>query len=109
MPLTLHYEVHISHRCVPFALYFTNSWSGGYQLFTGVKGGCNMMRVVSLHPDHFSKHFIYHVANNKQKQLSRQRMVRADHLWGQLNSVKKAAQQEMTRLVANIGKEPTAR
>jgi hypothetical protein len=30
-------------------------------------------------------------------------------LWGQLNSVKKAAQQEMTRLVANIGKEPTAR
>jgi hypothetical protein len=68
-----------------------------------------MMRVVSLHPDQFSKHFIYHVANNKQKQLSRQRMVRADHLWGQLNSVKKAAQQEMTRLVAKIGKEPTTR
>jgi hypothetical protein len=54
-----------------------------------------MLRVVSLQPGHFSKHFIYHVANNKQKQLSRQRMVRADHLWGQLNSVRKAAIAEM--------------
>jgi hypothetical protein len=75
------------------------SWSGGYQLFTGVKGGCNMMRVVSLHPEDFSKHFIYHVANNKQKQLTRRRMVRADHLWAQLNSVKKAAEKEKARLL----------
>lgn len=57
-----------------------------------------MMRVVSMNPDHFSKHFIYHVANNKQKQLPQQRMVRADHLWAQLNSVKKAAEKEMERL-----------
>jgi hypothetical protein len=64
-------------------------WSGGYQLFTGVRGGCNMQRVVSM--DHFSKHFIYHVANNKQKQLSQERLVRADHLYAQLNSVQKAA------------------
>lgn len=65
-------------------------WSGGYQLFTGVRGGCNMQRVVSM--DHFSKHFIYHVANNKQKQLSQERLVRADHLYAQLNSVQKAAE-----------------
>jgi hypothetical protein len=50
-----------------------------------------MRRIISLHPEHFSKHFLYHVANNKQKQLSTQRMVRADHLWGQLNSVRNAA------------------
>ena len=56
-----------------------------------------MMRVVSMKPDHFSKHFIYHVANNKQKQLEQKRMVRADHLWAQLNSVKKAAEKEKER------------
>lgn len=56
-----------------------------------------MMRVVSMNPQHFSKHFIYHVANNKQKQLSRKRMVRADHLWAQLNSVTKAAMKEKER------------
>jgi hypothetical protein len=66
-------------------------WSGGYQLFTGVKGGCNMQRIISLHPDHVSNHFIYHVANNKQKQLAQNRMVRADHLWGQWNTVRKMA------------------
>jgi len=41
----------------------------------------------------FSKHFIYHVANNKQKQLSQDRLVRADHLLAQLNSVRKEAEQ----------------
>jgi hypothetical protein len=68
-------------------------WSGGYQLFTGVRGGCNMQRVISFHPDHFSKHFIYHTANNKQKQLSKNRLVRADVLFGQLHTVQKAAEQ----------------
>lgn len=68
-------------------------WSGSYQIFTGVKGGCNMQRIISMHPDHFSKHLIYHVANNKQRQLTNDRMVRADHLFGQLNTVKKMAQQ----------------
>lgn len=74
-----------------FLGFYCFSWSGGYQLFTGVLGGCNMRRVISLNPEDFSKHFIYHVSNNKQKQLSSRRMVRADHLWGQLNSVRKAA------------------
>jgi hypothetical protein len=77
------------------------SWSGGYQLFTGVKGGCNMMRIVSMNPQHFSKHFIYHVANNKQIQLAQNRMVRADHLWAQLNSARKAAIREKERVLKN--------
>lgn len=68
-------------------------YSGGYQFFTGVLGGCNMQRIVSMHPDHFSMHFIYHVANNKQRQLASKRMVRADDLFGQLNTVKKRAEQ----------------
>jgi hypothetical protein len=75
-------------------------WSGGYQFFTGVRGGCNMQRLISMHPDHFSKHLIYHVANNKQRQLARQRMLRADHLFGQLNTVRKQAIKAKTAIEA---------
>ncbi|KAL3944785.1 MAG: hypothetical protein SGBAC_001156 [Bacillariaceae sp.] len=74
-------------------------WSGSYQFFTGVKSGCNMQRLLSIHPDHFSKHLIYHVANNKQKQLARERMVRADNLFAQLNSVQKMAQAEKEKIL----------
>ena len=77
-------------------------WSGSYQFFTGVKSGCNMQRILSLHPDHFSKHLIYHVANNKQKQLSKERMVRADHLFGQLNSVKKMAELDKQNILKEV-------
>ena len=70
-------------------------WSGSYQFFTGVKSGCNMQRIISMHPDHFSKHLIYHVANNKQRQLPQKRMVRADHLFAQLNTVQKMASKAM--------------
>lgn len=70
-------------------------------MFTGVKGGCNIMRIVSMNPEHFSKHFIYHVANNKQKQLVQKRMVRVDHLWAQLNSVRKAALLEKQEILSN--------
>ena len=73
-------------------------WSGSYQIFTGAKSGCNMQRILSLHPDHFSKHLIYHVANNKQRQLSSERMLRADHLFGQLNTVRKMAQRAKSRI-----------
>eukprot|EP00545_Synedropsis_sp_CCMP1620_P000505 CAMPEP_0119016626 /NCGR_PEP_ID=MMETSP1176-20130426/13873_1 /TAXON_ID=265551 /ORGANISM="Synedropsis recta cf, Strain CCMP1620" /LENGTH=561 /DNA_ID=CAMNT_0006970113 /DNA_START=176 /DNA_END=1861 /DNA_ORIENTATION=+ len=68
-------------------------WSGGYQYFTGVRGGCNMQRVISWKD--FSKHLIYHVANNKQKQLTSDRMLRADHLFAQMNTVQKKAQAAM--------------
>lgn len=66
-------------------------WSGGYQLFTGVRNGCNMQRIIRFDPEHFSKHLIYHVANNKQKQLPLNRMLRADNLFAQLNTVRKRA------------------
>jgi hypothetical protein len=66
-------------------------WSGGYQFFTGVKGGCNMQRVLSVEED-FSKHLIYHTSNNKQKQIPKQRLVKADTLLGQLSTVLKSAQ-----------------
>lgn len=66
-------------------------WSGGFQLFGGGRGGCNMQRVIDLNPDQFSKHFIYHTANNKQKQIGRHRLLKANNFMGQLNSVVKAA------------------
>jgi hypothetical protein len=78
-------------------------WSGGYQFFTGVKGGCNMQRVLTMDPDDYSKQFIYHVANNKQRQLSRHRMLRADHLMAQLNSVVKMAQRAKQRILQQQG------
>jgi len=66
-------------------------WSGGYQFFTGVRNGCNMQRIIRFDPEHFSKHLIYHVANNKQKQLTYNRMLRADNLFAQLNTIRKRA------------------
>jgi hypothetical protein len=90
----------VTHNTAP-CFDFPSSWSGGYQMFTGVKGGCNMMRIVSMNPEHFSKHFIYHVANNKQKQLAQKRMVRVDHLWAQLNSVRKASVLEKQEILNN--------
>ena len=58
---------------------------------------CNLQRIVSLEPDGFSRQLIYHSANNKQKQLTRQRksdrFVKVDTLLGQLNAVKKNAQE----------------
>ena len=56
-----------------------------------------MQRIISLHPDHYSSHFIYHVANNKQKQLNRERMLRADNLFAQLNTVRKTAEKALIK------------
>ena len=72
-------------------------WSGGYQFFTGVRGGCNMQRIISVHPDYFGNHFLYHVANNKQRQLNQERMLRADNLFAQLNTVRKAAKKALIK------------
>lgn len=72
-------------------------WSGGYQFFTGVRGGCNMQRIISVHPDYFGNHFLYHVANNKQRQLSQERMLRADNLFAQLNTVRKTAEKALIK------------
>jgi len=65
-------------------------WSGGMNLVTK-RHACNMHRVVSLKPEHFDKHLIYHTANNKQNQLGLHRFTKANDLWGQLNTVRKNA------------------
>jgi len=67
-------------------------WSGGLQIYGGLGAGCNMQRVISLHPDYFSKHILYHTSNNKQKGgLLSDKVIRVEDFYGQLNSVVKAA------------------
>jgi hypothetical protein len=56
-----------------------------------------MQRVLSF--KEFSKHLVYHMANNKQKQLATSRMLRADHLFAQMNTVLKKAQTAMNSIV----------
>lgn len=61
-----------------------------------------MQRVISMHPDHFSKHLVYHAANNKQKQLPKERIVRANHMFGQLNTAWKNAKRAKGKLLMDI-------
>ena len=70
-------------------------WSGGFSIFSGTRSGCNMQRIVSLNPDHFSHHLLYHTANNKQKSFDNKRLLKANNFMGQLNTVVKRAKQEM--------------
>jgi hypothetical protein len=63
-------------------------WSGGIQMWCGM---CNLQRILLLDPLHFSKHLIYHTANNKQRTLDRQRFVRMTDLLGQLYTVQQQA------------------
>jgi hypothetical protein len=72
-------------------------WSGGFSIFSGTRAGCNMQRVINLDPDHFSKHFLYHTANNKQKTLQNFRYLKANNFLGQINSVVKAAKKTMQK------------
>ena len=72
-------------------------WSGGFSIFSGTRAGCNMQRVINLDPDHFSKHFLYHTANNKQKTLQNFRYLKANNFLGQINTVVKAAKRAMTK------------
>jgi hypothetical protein len=77
-------------------------WSGGLHLFTK-QHACNMQRIISLDPDRFVRHLIYHSANNKQRQLSekKKRFVKVNDLFGQLNTVRNNAQGEMERQKTN--------
>lgn len=71
-------------------------WSGGLHLVTRLNA-CNLQRIIPIDPEEFSKHLIYHTANNKQRQLWRKREMcfsKANTLLGQLNSVRKRAEQE---------------
>jgi hypothetical protein len=80
-------------------------WSGSYQFFTGGSKHCNMQRIISMNPDHFSKQLLYHTTNNKQKQLAQRRMLRADQLFGQLNTVMKMAEAAKVRILAEASIE----
>jgi hypothetical protein len=68
-------------------------WSGGLNLFT-VRHACNMQRLISLDPDDFARHLIYHSANNKQRQLSyrKKTFTKINDLYGQLLTVAKDAE-----------------
>lgn len=66
-------------------------WSGGFSIFSGTRAGCNMQGVISLKPEHFSHHFLYHTANNKQKSLPNFRLLKTNNFMGQINTVVKAA------------------
>lgn len=78
-------------------------WSGGLHLFTS-QNACNLQRIVSLDPEGFSKHLIYHSSNNKQRQRTGQReerFVKANTLLGQLNAVSKKASKELPKAEAS--------
>jgi hypothetical protein len=74
-------------------------WSGGLQLWGQM---CEIQRVVSLDPKQFSKHLLYHTANNKQKEIPRERLVKVPTLLGQLHTVKQRAQIAMNH---ELGKD----
>lgn len=67
-------------------------WSGGMQLWGQT---CGMQRIVSLEPHQFSRHLLYHTANNKQVELTSERLVKVSTLLGQLHSVKHKAEAVM--------------
>ena len=66
-------------------------------LFTG-QNACKLQRILSLDPDKFSRQLLYHAANNKQRQLharkKKDRFVKVNNLLGQLNTVKKRAEEK---------------
>jgi len=73
-------------------------WSGSHQIFSGGDNHCNMQRILSMDPDHFSNHLLYHTSNNKQHQLKGERIARANDLFGQFNFVRKTAEREKIML-----------
>jgi len=78
------------HGMDPSQPHNVEFWSGGFQLF----GTCNIQRIISLDPDRFSSHLIYHSANNKQDRVPKSRHARISDLYGELITVKKSAEIE---------------
>lgn len=73
-------------------------WSGGIQLI-GIQA-CNMQRIVTLDPDGFSRHLLYHTSNNKQRAENVQQRFTGRNInefWGQLNTIRKNAEKGMLR------------
>jgi len=71
--------------------YAVEHWSGGFQLF----GECRLNRIMSLDSERFSRHLLYHTANNKQRTKGEDFFVRAGDLLGQLHTVKDRAAQSI--------------
>mmetsp|Transcript_1041 Transcript_1041/g.2236 ORF Transcript_1041/g.2236 Transcript_1041/m.2236 type:complete len:608 (+) Transcript_1041:118-1941(+) len=78
--------------------YDVEFWSGSNQIFAGGDKHCNIQRIVSMDPGHFSNHLLYHTSNNKQQQRNAEQIVRANNLFGQLNHVRKSAERERIEL-----------
>lgn len=73
-------------------------WSGGIQI-VGVKA-CNLQRIIPLQPQIFARHLQYHASNNKQRQRTvqaRSAFTKIQDLWGQLNTVRKNAEQAIRK------------
>ena len=73
-------------------------WSGGIQL-VGVNS-CNLQRILTLDPDGFSRHLLYHTSNNKQHEHSLRVRYQfsgrsVNEFWGQLNTIRKNAEAAM--------------
>ena len=71
-------------------------WSGGIQL-SGIHA-CNMQRIMTLDPDGFAKQLLYHTSNNKQRSPNVAGKFSGRNIqefWGQLNTIRKNAEQAM--------------
>lgn len=61
---------------------------------------CNLQRIVSLQPDEFSRHLLYHTSNNKQRAAPVRHQfsgISINQFWGQLNTIRKNAEAAMQK------------
>ena len=68
-------------------------WSGGQQLSSGKT--CHLQRIMTLEPEGFSRHLLYHTSNNKQRAKNVRHKFSGrsiNEFWGQLNTVRKNAE-----------------
>ena len=68
-------------------------WSGGISL-VGMNS-CQLQRIISLHPEHFSRQLLYHTSNNKQKSKNLVLTNVAD-FWMQLYSAQTVAESKIS-------------
>jgi hypothetical protein len=86
---------HVTEDGLSFITDSVEYWSGGLQLWGQP---CSIQRLVALQPELFSKHLIYHTANNKQNELPAERFTKSSTLLGQLHTVVQAARQEQYKI-----------
>lgn len=66
-------------------------YSGGVQMW--LEGTCPIQRILPIDPESFSKLLLYHTSSNKQASITRERRVWANNILGQLNTLRKKAEQ----------------